>query len=70
MVKDGDVNKIKDRVTKYLDQEFKNGQSFVQTLQTVTDEHSKGSKAFTGKWKGMQFSQFALNEHYLKNTGV
>jgi hypothetical protein len=37
----------------------------------VTDEKSKGSKAFTGKWKGLTFSQFAWKgEHYLKNTGV
>ncbi|CAD8055653.1 unnamed protein product [Paramecium sonneborni] len=69
-----DYDKIRQKVFAYLDSEYEKAKTMKQTLSKVTDDKSKGSKAFTQKWSQMKFSQFCesdaktgLNKDYLIN---
>lgn len=57
LVKPDSYAKIRAKVFSHLDEEYEKAKTQRQTLAKVKDPKSRGSKAFTGKWEAMQFSQ-------------
>lgn len=56
LTKKEDYERIRNKVFSALDAQYEQVKSLKQTLSKVTDDSSKGSKAFTQKWKGLNFS--------------
>jgi hypothetical protein len=52
-----DIEDIKKNYNDHLEAEFDQRGKVKRTLESIADENSRGSKAFTGKWRTMTKKQ-------------
>lgn len=57
---------IRSKANERLEADYKARDSVHKTIDQITDESYNGNRAFTGKWKGLTFSQFGED----KPTGL
>lgn len=69
LITDESVKTLEERYNKILNDEFIRAQSLELKLEDVKNEKSKGNKAFTNKWKEMDFAQFCQPDSEIK-TGL
>lgn len=66
LVKSDEYEKTRQKVWGFLEKEFQASQNLQRTMENYKSNNSKGTKAFTNKWKDMVIS----NEGKQKTTGL
>lgn len=62
MAKEDEWEKVQSKLSKHLEEEFKQKDSVANTLDTVRDPNLKSNRTLTHKWSSMSFSQFGKDE--------
>jgi probable 2-oxoglutarate dehydrogenase E1 component DHKTD1 len=69
LITEENIKTLEERYSKILNDELKRSQTLELKLDEVRNEKFKGNKAFTHKWKEMDFPQFCKPDNEIK-TGL